>query len=430
MNNPLGLVRQINMEDVVLKERAREDYGNIAELKLSIIKHGLIEPIVVYSPNNMPPFELLAGGRRHRACMELSFKTITARIYDHDLTTNERRAIELEENLRRKDLTALEQSKLTADFHTTMVNIRGPKISEDTGQSIRDTAAMLNVSVGKVHRDIQVAKIAAPLQAAGLNLSQMSQQQILNFQKRGQIAIKHQVMVENARKQQDMTDIDDTYVVGDFLNIEIEGSFDLIEVDPPYGIDYVKIATEGTKGIVDAEYKEVSPKHYQVFTECVVARCTSLAATDCYMIYWLSFGYFDIIKTTLQRFGWTVANVPAIWLKPDGVSPDYQGHLGSVYEAFFYCWRGNKKLTVPGTNNVFPFVREKSSDKIHPMEKPLPLVKKLIETFGQPGGTLLVPFAGSGVTLKAGLDYGMAVLGFDMSPVFREGYLAKYGIAK
>ena len=53
---------------------------------------------------------LVAGERRLRACRMLGWSEIPARLYS-ELTDDERREIELEENLRRKDLTPYERSK-------------------------------------------------------------------------------------------------------------------------------------------------------------------------------------------------------------------------------------------------------------------------------------------------------------------------------
>lgn len=95
----------IPIAEIEFGERRREDYGDIAALAASIRRYGLIHPIVIDAEKH-----LVAGGRRVEACTVLGYLEIEARDFG-DLTPEERREIELEENLRRKDLTPYEQAR-------------------------------------------------------------------------------------------------------------------------------------------------------------------------------------------------------------------------------------------------------------------------------------------------------------------------------
>lgn len=96
---------KLPIEQVVVDERIREDYGNLDELAESMRVHGLIHPIVVDANNR-----LIAGGRRLEAAKQLGWTEIEVR-YLGELSEYERRMIEIEENVRRKDLTEYEHSK-------------------------------------------------------------------------------------------------------------------------------------------------------------------------------------------------------------------------------------------------------------------------------------------------------------------------------
>lgn len=98
-------IETIAIADIVISDRRREEYGDLQALADSIAKYGLFHPITVDDHNN-----LVAGERRLKACKMLEWSEIPARLY-RELTDVERREIELEENIRRKDLTALELSK-------------------------------------------------------------------------------------------------------------------------------------------------------------------------------------------------------------------------------------------------------------------------------------------------------------------------------
>jgi len=101
---------KLEIRAVKIRARLREDLGNLDGLAASIRDYGLIHPIVVDEDN-----VLVAGQRRVAACKSIGLTTIDARRFG-ELTPAERRVIELEENLHRKDLTPYEKSKAGKDL--------------------------------------------------------------------------------------------------------------------------------------------------------------------------------------------------------------------------------------------------------------------------------------------------------------------------
>ncbi|MCC7482958.1 MAG: DNA methylase [Hyphomicrobiales bacterium] len=55
-----------------------------------------------------------------------------------------------------------------------------------------------------------------------------------------------------------------------------------------------------------------------------------------------------------------------------------------------------------------------SGNRLHPTQKPLSVLLPLVETFSQPGGLVLDPFAGSGSTLVAAETLGRFYLGVEL----------------
>lgn len=95
----------LKIKDVKIGQRVRDEYGDMQALADSIREHGLLHPIVVDSDYN-----LIAGCRRLLACERIGLKEIEAKVLE-DISEKELRVLELEENIRRKDLTELEKSK-------------------------------------------------------------------------------------------------------------------------------------------------------------------------------------------------------------------------------------------------------------------------------------------------------------------------------
>jgi ParB family chromosome partitioning protein len=90
-------------------KRFRRDLGKINELTESIKKFGLIQPLVVDRIDD-PKYDylLIAGERRWTACLMAGLKEVDV-VLRETLDDEERKELELEENIQRKDLDWMEQ---------------------------------------------------------------------------------------------------------------------------------------------------------------------------------------------------------------------------------------------------------------------------------------------------------------------------------
>ena len=68
--------------------------------------------------------------------------------------------------------------------------------------------------------------------------------------------------------------------------------------------------------------------------------------------------------------------------------------------------------------NCFDWVRDDKSPKIHPTQKPVPLLERLIEIFTDPNDVVIDPCAGSGTTLIAANNVGRRAYGFEIKKDF------------
>ena len=79
--------------------------------------------------------------------------------------------------------------------------------------------------------------------------------------------------------------------------------------------------------------------------------------------------------------------------------------------------------TIPGTGhmifNWFTWERDgKEIPKIHPAQKPVKVLKRLIEIFTDPGDVVIDPCCGSGSTLRAASELGRSAFGFEIDRNF------------
>jgi site-specific DNA-methyltransferase (adenine-specific) len=68
--------------------------------------------------------------------------------------------------------------------------------------------------------------------------------------------------------------------------------------------------------------------------------------------------------------------------------------------------------------NVMDWPRDNESEKIHPTQKPVKLLERLIEIFTDPGDVVIDPVAGSGSTLVAAENMGRKSYGFEIKKNF------------
>lgn len=88
---------------------------------------------------------------------------------------------------------------------------------------------------------------------------------------------------------------------------------------------------------------------------------------------------------------------------------------GAKYDADGKAIRGTGHMIF----NWFSWERDgKDVPKIHPAQKPVKLMKKLIETFTDPGDVVIDPCFGSGSTGRACLELGRNFYGFEISKEF------------
>jgi len=110
------------IDKINVGERLRIDNGDIAGLAQSIREHGLLQPIVIDAKYN-----LVAGGRRLAAAKQVGMTEIEVKMLG-ELSEKELRVLELEENIRRKDLTEYEKSRNLAE----LADVIAEKLEEES----------------------------------------------------------------------------------------------------------------------------------------------------------------------------------------------------------------------------------------------------------------------------------------------------------
>ena len=429
----------LDLEEIDFGDRSRLDYGDVEELALDIERNGLICPIAVYSETGEPPYRLAAGGRRYMAHMYLKKFDIACRIYDEPLTELQYRIIELAENIHRKNLEHMEKCSLAKKIDTLQKEIYGTKIStspDAEGWSSRDTADFIGKSPATVSLDIKLAKAHEEMPELELDKCKNQAEAMKKLKRVEESVVRSEIA---KRAEVELKDLDkkfiDSYIVGDFFDL-IEkipdGSMNLIEIDPPYGIDIQKMKKfDKDSGSHDAmygdSYNEIISTEYPKFIFKVLTKCYDKMSTDSWLIMW--FGpdpWFDLILKTIQSIGFECRGIPAHWQKPAGQTMQPNIYLANTYEMFFYARKGHPTIAKKGRSNEFRFDPVPPSRKIHETERPVEMMREILSTFCWEGSRVLVPFAGSGNTLIAAREEKMFSLGFDLSQAYKDAFVSRF----
>lgn len=439
-----GKLAFVPMDQIDLGDRRREDYGSIDELMASIKERGLIHPIAIQSDDGNPPYKLCAGGRRFLACSLLhkdpSFETsgtIACRIYDHPLSPLELKAIELFENLDRKDLNFKEECELKRDMHNLMVEIHGEKVSTSpnaSGWSMRDTANMLGKSIGGVSDDIKLANTMSSMPELQLDQCK-NKSEAMKMVSRLEETVLRAELVKRAEKELGEVNkkLADFYILGDFFEKVKEiptSSIDLVEIDPPYAIDLQKQKKLklGYDAVHGDSYNEVEADTYHIFMKNVLQEAYRVMNDHSWLILWFApEPWFEPMYHILTEVGFKTRRIPGIWKKGTaiGQSKHPEIYLGASYEMFFYARKGSPTISKPGRSGVFDYSTVPPTKKVHPTERPVGLMEDILSTFTWEGSRILVPFAGSGNTLVAASNCKMLPIGFDLSKEYRDAYVAR-----
>ena len=91
---------EIHLDQIVIGERARRDYGDMTDLMESIQEHGILSPITL-----LPGNRLLCGGRRVEAARALGLESVPFHIAKTQDDALARIKAERDENTCRKDMT-------------------------------------------------------------------------------------------------------------------------------------------------------------------------------------------------------------------------------------------------------------------------------------------------------------------------------------
>jgi len=430
----------VSLEEVYVKDindagRSRTSYQDMEGLKISLKQKGLINPIALMKYEKKYSgftYFLLAGGRRLKAVKELKWEKVPARIYPHGLNGYEIRIIELEENIRREDLTDAERIKMTKQVHDLYVSLYGEKTSTSVdapGHSYRDTAKKLNISVGKVGGDLEIAKWLEEIPELEKLRGRKEIKQAIAQAKKKVRRNRALELITDDPLSKGQESLEDAYHVGDFFELSKsipDSSTDLVDLDIDYPMDVAEMHPGVGRDKKSGVYTAVTKEDYPELLQKALQESYRILNTDSWCLVWFGMEYFSDIQKWAADIGFKVGWYYADWFKGEGYShcrnPKY--NLRHSKEHFFYLKKGSPEIQKPHSD-TFEESPNVPAQRVHPYEKPARLMLSIFETFIPEESRIVSPFAGGGNTLIAGAIHKCSVWGSDLSEEYKKGYVLK-----
>jgi site-specific DNA-methyltransferase (adenine-specific) len=198
----------------------------------------------------------------------------------------------------------------------------------------------------------------------------------------------------------------DKLICGDAI-VELEkladASIDLVVTDPPYGIEYRSnhsiynefVTKEGLENDRLEEALELLDKTCEVLNRKTKA--------DAHFYIFTSWKVYPEFKKIVEKY-FTIKNM-IVWNKGNASMGDLEGSWGNQHELIIFATKGRRTLNVRKFD-ILSVNRVPSTQAIHPTQKPVALIKELLEASARPADTVCDPFMGSGSTIKAAKTHG------------------------
>lgn len=427
---------KIKISDIIIdpdRRRKTFDEKKHQELINSIKEVGLIEPLILEKRDD--GIYLLVGERRLRALKEIGKEELTEKEYilKENLDLWQRLAIEIYENIHREDLTWQEKVEGELQLHELYQEKFGTtreRIGNITwtgkksgGWRTQDTAELLGEGLGTIREHLQLAKALRLDPELG---KKETKEAAIRAMKVGfELGFMRDIAGIFAEARLESGEEPIQIIKGDSL-IELpkfpDESFNFCITDPPYGIGIhdmqetfpnrgeVRQGMEfnDEKKVLENVIKPVMREVYRVLVQ----------GSHCYVFF--AIARYTEVRALLEEVGFWVCPTPLLWIKNNALNLRPHISYPVNYEPIFYCSKGYppRPLSTIQALSTFEHPILSGQTKVHPTEKPLTIIKKLIENCSQVKERGIDPFLGGGTFTLACKQLDRLAVGVEIDDVW------------
>jgi len=339
-----------------------------------------------------------------------------------DVTAIEIEALELEENIKRSDLTWKEEVDAINRYHRL-------REVQDEEHSARKTAAELGLSSGSISRYIAVAtelekENPRVLAASGVSAAY----NIISRATERAVEAEMELLDDTFEDDFNLPDPDapetslkkevepESIFCEDFIKwaATYEGKkFNFVHCDFPYGVNHQK-SDQGNTAQWGA-YDD-TPEVYFALLDAFCSFQDNFMNKSAHVIFWFSMNFYEETIAYFNKYSdLTVQPFPLIWHKSDnkGILPDPTRGPRRVYETALLLSRGDRKI-VQAVSNLYG---APASKELHVSEKSEAMLRHFFRMLVDEYTEILDPTCGSGTALRAAEALGAKrVMGLELSP--------------
>lgn len=422
--NNLTSLKEILIPDN--RQRREFDQDKLMELAISIQKNGLLHPPVLRT-NDIGQIILVAGERRLKA-MEIiwglgqlfRFNGIAVPegsvpfSWLGELDPIDAYEAELEENIRRTDLTWQEKASASAQLYelrrlqAEKRNEAPPSIeslSSEVAGNVQDTRARIMVAKHLDDPDIAKAKNLTE----GLKILKRKDELRRSAALAREIGPKFYAGLHKLLK-------------GNCIEVMAslpESSFDVILTDPPYGMNAQEFSDSGGKA-AGAHFYDDSYSSWLKLMVDAIPQMWRIAKPQAHAYLFCDIDNFGTLKEFMGGAGWRVFRTPLIWFNTQGMRAPWPEHGPQrKYQTCLYAIKGDKP-TRRLAGDVLSFGNDENLN--HQAQKPVAVYQELLSRSIVPGDFVIDPFCGTGTIFPAAHELKCVVTGIELDD-------AAFGIA-
>ena len=425
---------KVPIDEICIKRRFRKDLGDLEPLASSIQAVGLLQPVVLDSRKG-----LIAGQRRVEAARILDWTEIEAVIAcDADDALRLLRA-QRDENTCRKDFAPSEAVAVGAAveaIESRAAKERQREHGETAPGRRRDTGGKLPQLKGKTRDKVAAAvgmkartyeKAKAVVEAAKQDPKRFGPL-VKEMDKTGKVDRAYSKVRRAATAAAERANTQEPSGVWTLTAAQDVVDCAALVTDPPYGI-------------LDEPWE---PKQLESFTREWASRWWACGAHTL-LIFWSQRYLWEGRRWFDESLSHYAFRQLLVWHYPNNKSPQSREGFKQTWEPiFFYRRVGSPRLIELSDGHwgdelhdfdchvaAVPQSNFNDEDmKQHPAQKPVEVMRWLINAVTRPGEMVCDPFAGSGTTGIAALQLGRCFYGIETDPEYlamAKGRISTYG---
>jgi len=197
----------------------------------------------------------------------------------------------------------------------------------------------------------------------------------------------------------------------EYMRTMPDKSVDCVVTDPPYGIGYAsawRTHKEDRFEVIDGD-TTLDLSYLKELRQIV--KDVSCLFTFC------RWDTSELFRTALINAGFNIQS-QVIWNRGIHGLGDLNKQFAPMHDNCWFATVGNYRFPSHRPKSVYSIDRLSANELLHPTQKPIPLMSKVIKDISSEGDTIFDPFMGSGTTGVACVQTGRNFIGCEID----EGY--------